>query len=247
MKPFVELGRGLWLQDHYLTRACCEQMLAAARAHLALYPAVSVERPDGQRGLRYRVLDGYRIERALPSIHALLPRVQQTVNAVTGMGLLPLQNRAAAINLNVTPPGGEYRWHYDRNAVTAILYLNAVEGGETELLPGYRLHLGRFKHTALQRWADLALRRPGIAGLTAKPIGIAPKPGRLVVMRGDRCLHSVSPVRGELDRFNLIMTFDRPQVRHQVDEDLDPYLYSDHQTPSFDPNYARTATVRTNP
>jgi hypothetical protein len=51
----IKLGRGLWLQDHYVTSACCEQMLAAARAHLTLHPAVSAERPDGARGLRYRV------------------------------------------------------------------------------------------------------------------------------------------------------------------------------------------------
>jgi hypothetical protein len=47
--------------------------------------------------------------------------------------------REQAAPRNITPPGGEYRWHYDRNAATAILYLNEVPGGETEMFPNYRL------------------------------------------------------------------------------------------------------------
>ena len=52
--------------------------------------------------------------------------------------MAPIEDAVAARNINVTPPGGEYRWHYDRNAVTAIIYLNEVPGGETEIFANYR-------------------------------------------------------------------------------------------------------------
>lgn len=232
------IGRGLWQRDAYLDTRRCGALLASIEAELRREPPVTLERPDRNRSLRYRVLDGHRIGARLPALDALLPGLLRTAIDLTGIkDLQPLTNRAAAINLNITPPGGEYRWHYDRNAVTAILYLNAVEGGETELLPGYRLHLGRWKHTALQRWLDRALREPGIRGLTATPVRVEPRPGRLLVMNGDRCLHSVCPVRGSRERYNLVMTFDRPRAQHRIETDLDPYLYSTSSTPVFDPNY----------
>ena len=238
MAAFRQLGRGLWLGEDYLAADQCEGLLATVRAHVALQPAVRVERPRGGRGLRYEVLDGHRIASDLPAIAALQPDLLALAAGLSGIDLSPLANRAAAINLNITPPGGEYRWHYDRNAVTAILYLNAVEGGETELLPGYRLHLGRWRHTALQRWADRALGAPGLRAFAPRPLRVAPRAGRVLVMRGDRCLHSVAPVR-DGERCNVIMTFDRPRVRHRVEHDLDPYLYSTARTPDFDPNYLR--------
>ncbi len=47
---------------------------------------------------------------------------------------------------------------YDRNAVTAILYLNTVSGGETEMYPEYRIHLGKRKGARFQKWLDVLLQ-----------------------------------------------------------------------------------------
>ena len=156
---------------------------------------------------------------------------------MSSLDLAPLRNRAASVNVNVTQPGGEYRWHYDRNAVTAILYSTSRRRRNRDVpqLP----HLpGRWKHTRAQRWLDAMLQSNRLMRVFAHKTAISPRAGRLLVMRGDRCLHSVRPVEpGSGDRINIIMTFDVPDARFPVQEDLDSYLYSRQSAPAFDPNY----------
>lgn len=195
-----------------------------------------IERSFPGRSLKYRVMDGFFIESELPQLYALAKHVNQFVNVLTGQSLSGIRNRAAAINVNITEPDGEYRWHYDRNAITAILYLNSVEGGETELLPNSRWHLGPLKATPLQRFLDnyqikRAVNKPSSAHC------ISPAPARLLVMRGDKCLHSVSPVASGEARYNVIFTFDRQGVEYAVDKKLDPYIYSIKPQSGVDPNY----------
>lgn len=67
----------------------------------------------------------------------------------------------------------------------------------------------------------------------------APKIGRLLIMRGDRCLHSVRAVAGEWACFHVIVTYDDPDPVFRVEENLDPYLYPLDASPPFDPNYRR--------
>jgi hypothetical protein len=138
--------------------------------------------------------------------------------------------------VNITPVGGEYRWHYDRNAVTGILYLNEVSGGETEMYSGCRIYLGRYKDTIAQRWLDKISRQPFLLWLFGNKMCVAPRTGTLIVMRGDQCLHSVRRVESG-ERVNVIMAFDRPGASFAVQKHLDSYLYSQSAAPQFDPNY----------
>jgi hypothetical protein len=62
----------------------------------------------------------------------------------------------------------QYRWHYDRNAVTGILYLNEVSGGETEMYSGCRIYLGRYKDTIAQRWLDKISRHLSSCGYSGR-------------------------------------------------------------------------------
>lgn len=56
-------------------------------------------------------------------------------------------------------------------------------------------------------------------------------------MQGNRCLHSVRPVRGQTDRLNIIMSYDRPNAEFAIADDLNAYLYSPADTTATDPNY----------
>jgi hypothetical protein len=226
----------LTLLDHYLDPAACEAHLEAVRAECARAPAPLVERPQPGRALRYRVLDGERVHAALPGLEALYGRVGQTVRERFGDTMVPLGDRRVRLNVNLTPPGGEYRWHYDRNAVTAILYLNAVQGGETEAYADYRLYLGR-RPSRLQAGLDRLLRWGPVLRWAGRLERVAPQPGRLLLMRGERCLHSVRAVEGDQDRINVIMCFDRAGARYAQASHLDPYLYTQQAAPDFDPNY----------
>lgn len=223
---------GVEIIEGYLLPAACEELLDEVRAYAAAHELPLIVREDGERALRYKVIDGDAICESLPALTRLYEDVCGLVQQ-RDPRLRPLANRTARVNVNLTPPGGEYRWHYDRNAVTAILYLNAVEGGETEMYPNFRVHLGRWKDSWMQRGLDRLLRYLVRA---ARLVVVAPAPGRMVLMRGDRCLHSVRRVvRGE--RINVIMTFDVPGSRFRAAENLDPYLYSRVASPDFDPNY----------
>jgi hypothetical protein len=228
---------GIEIVPGFLTPAACATLLAAVAAYRATREPPLVERPQAGRSLRYRVIDGDEIHAHLPRFERLYADVHARVVERVGPSLVPLANRAASVNVNITPPGGEYRWHYDRNALTAIVYLNRVEGGETECHPDYRLHLGRFKTGAAQRWLDRLLLCGPVRRRFGRLCVVAPEPGLLLLMRGDRCLHSVRPVAGEIERVNVIMTFDRPGARFPQQRDLDPYLYTTSAGPAFDPNY----------
>jgi hypothetical protein len=89
----------------------------------------------------------------------------------------------------------------------------------------------------LQKSLDDVLQLRFVRGVFGKETIVAPKTGRLLAMRGDRCLHSVRPVTGDDERINLIMSYDLPGAHFAVDERLDGYLYSRDAANGSDPNY----------
>jgi hypothetical protein len=233
----VKSEKHLEFINSYLSRPECEAILDSIREFRSSHTLPLIHRKTAGRSLRYFVIDGEMVHESLPALVDIYNNIAEIVKQRFGRDLAPLRNRAASVNVNITPPGGEYRWHYDRNRVTAILYLNTVAGGETEMYPDYRIHLGRWKNRALQRWLDALMQCGPLLKLSGKRTLISPAQGLLLIMRGDRCLHSVRRVEGIEDRINIVMTFDVPQAHFGVERNLDPYLYSKKAPPSFDPNY----------
>jgi hypothetical protein len=224
---------GAEIRENYLSAGQCEALLQDLESYKAAHELPLIERVDAGRSLRYRVIDGDTILQSLPRVVSLYRDVLALVRQSEPQ-LEPLSNQTAGLNVNFTPPGGEYRWHYDRNSVTAILFLNSVQGGQTEMYPHYRLHLGKWKDTSIQRFCDSALRR---LSRFVKPLVIDPAPGRMILMRGDRCLHSVRRVEGSAERLSVIMSFDPPGRVFLSEGELDSYLYSRNASPNRDPNY----------
>jgi hypothetical protein len=218
--------RFIEIVPEFLPLADCARLSDAIARHRAVREAPLVERREDRRPLRYRVLDGEAVHAHLPELEDLARSVQARVRGGGWGEVAPIANRRVAVNVNVTEPGGAYRWHYDRNAVTAILYLNAVGGGETECYPGYRLRLRSPALAGLQRACDAIVQRALFALRVRPPTVVAPVPGTLVIMRGDRCLHSVRETRGPADRVAVVMAFDAPGARYAGEPELDRYLYS---------------------
>ena len=230
--------KGYFLQDQFLTVSQCSNLLRQIREYRQQYDLRRVFRQHGERSLNYFVIDGPSVDEHLASCRRLYGYVNQFVNQLDTLSLIPLRDRRAAINVNITAPGGEYRWHYDRNRVTALLYLNAVAGGELEFCPKYRIPAKageRFRQERL----DQMLQNKWIRRIFGRQVRVAPRAGRLIVMRGDLCLHSVRPVSGNEWRVNLVMAYDDPHHSRQVTE-LDGYLYDPENTYSRDPNYIET-------
>ncbi len=70
-----------------------------------------------------------------------------------------------------------------------------------------------------------------------KQILLKPRAGSLLLMRANKCLHSVRPVAGDRDRINVIMAYDAPDADFAVEQQLDSYLYNQNALLSSDPNY----------
>ncbi len=226
---------GYAVVDGFIDADRADQILRSIQVYAGLNAPSPVERECGRRPLHYRVIDGLAIRDHLPQLEALSREVNGFVNELTGAPLAPMQNPQAQLNVNIVPPGGSYRWHYDRNAVTALLYLNSVDGGRIELCPNYRVGRGR---TSVARLADRVLGIPVIMWVAARKVSIEPVPGRLLVMNGQRSLHSVTAVHGGVDRVNVVMSFDDDEVAARPGDELDTYLYSSQPVSAGDPNHA---------
>jgi hypothetical protein len=239
VNPQAFRSTGLILIESYLSTAGCVGLRAAIAGYRGAHDLPLIHRPERGRSLRYYVIDGHGIRQSLPPLVELYGRVKELARSLTGLDLVPMSNPTANLNVNITPPGGEYRWHYDRNAITALLYLNAVAGGEIEVYPNYRIHLGARSTTCWQRHLDRLLGFPAVRHLSGRHRSIAPKEGLLVIMRGDRTLHSVRPVTGTEERINVVMSFDTREAQSAPLQQLDGYLYSKKPVDAADPNYGR--------
>lgn len=237
VSPQAFKTQGYCVEDGFLTPEECDHFLAHIAQYRAEHEVPEVYRKVRGRSLYYFVIDGHQVEQHLPAIWRLYEHVNEVVNKTCGQVLEPLENQRVGANVNITPPGGEYRWHYDRNAVTAIIYLNEVQGGETELYPNFRLRLKQ-RYSTLQRWLDRLLRTAPVRRLFGRHVVVAPRRGSIVLMAGNTCLHSVRPVGGDHDRINIILAYDEPGARFAIEKKLDAYLYTEAEQASSDPNYA---------
>jgi hypothetical protein len=227
---------GVALQPNFLSATECAQYCESVLALDRASGLPLIERRVRERSLRYKVVDGLKILEALPDIEGLTQRVEEALERTCGPGLVPIDDVVAARNINVTPPGGEYRWHYDRNAATAIIYLNEVPGGETEIFANFRLLVRGGRYQRIQRRLDDLLRLRIIRRLFGHQILVEPHQGTLVIMRGNTTLHSVRAVLGTEDRIAVVLAYDFPGKGHQRNA-LNSYLYTSSAPNEGDPNY----------
>lgn len=230
-------SRALVVVDGFVPVDDCASLLSAIASHLDHRVVPLVHREHGDRPLRYQVVDGLAVERALPTLRSLVAPVRVEAERLTGATLVPVADIAVSLNVNIMPPGGSYRWHYDRNPYTALLYLDTIAGGELEVYPNHRLRISSTRGR-VQRGIDCVASTPVVRHALGRRTVVAPRAGRLVVMRGDRCLHSVAPVRGPGARVCVVFAFDcRRGRRARSNPALDTYLYSSAAQPAHDPNY----------
>lgn len=233
---------GYHVEHGFFSPERCGDLLRRVADFRREHDAPLVERVERRRSLRYRVIDGTAVRRWLPSIWALQFELRPRAESLWGGPLAPWGDERVAVNVNITPPGGEYRWHYDRNPVTLILYLNSVAGGEVELYPNYRLRCGG-PLAPLQEGLDRMLGLPLVRRALGTRVVIPPGPGMLLAMRGDRCLHSVRTVRGSEERINVVVSYGAGGAAHVRNRSLDTYLYTTEMVAGAgrDPNYPRRA------
>lgn len=227
------LKKGFLILDHFLTPEQCVHFLDQIASFRQNHSLALIHRADGERPLHYKVINGENIEQCLPEIQALYQQLGEMTTAISGAEMVPLNNKKVGVNINITPKGGTYRWHYDRNAVTVLLYLNKVRGGEIEFYPRYRLFLNDRGPAFLQRLFDRILQTELVRKVCGRKVAVMPDPGRMVVMCGNRSLHSVRPVEEAQERVNIVMAYDTGKRQPLlVRQSLDQYLYLAEPLPS---------------
>jgi hypothetical protein len=232
---------GYVVTDEFLSADDCRRLLGQIDDYRSTTDLPEIHRATRGRDLRYLVIDGHQIRERLPGIWDLYTgSVRDRMSAVAGEDMFPLENLRAGVNVNVMQPGNsEYRWHYDRTPVTAVLYLNEVEGGATELYPNMRVLLRDQRHARTQRVLDRLVSAKMVRGARSTKVVVAPRARRLVAMAGNRCWHSVAGVRGSDDRINIILAYDRKDATFAAEQGLDSYLYTNDRKAQKDPNYLR--------
>lgn len=230
---------GYVVTEEFLSAGDCRSLLGQIDEYRSTTDLPEIHRASRGRDLRYLVIDGDQIRERLPDIWDLYTgSVRARMSEVAREEMFPLQNQRAGVNVNVMQPGNsEYRWHYDRTPVTAVLYLNEVEGGATELYPGLRVLLRDQQRARTQRVLDRMVTSRLVRGVRSRKVAVAPRARRLVAMAGNRCWHSVSGVRGSEDRINIILAYDREDATFAAEQGLDSYLYTNDRKAQKDPNY----------
>ncbi len=232
-------AQGYFLNKNFLSQTECDYLLNLISEYRQQFSVPQVDRNLKPIPLSYFVIDGKKIQSNLPEIQKLYDTVNHQINQFTDQPLFPLKDIRVGCNVNIMEQGGTYRWHYDRNAVTAILYLNQVKGGEIEFYPNHRIILPNAKFSRFQRMLDRTLEWQMVRDTFNKKIVVKPQAGLLLIMRGDRCLHSVSPVLEASERINIVMAYDLPNASFVVQEQLNTYLYSSDKISGTDPNYSQ--------
>jgi hypothetical protein len=96
-------------------------------------------------------------------------------------------------------------FHVD--AATAIIYLNEVLPGETEIFPNFRLLFRDGRHQRIQRRLDDVIRPRLVRRLFGHQNLVVPRRGTLGIMRGNTTLHSVREILGSEDRIAVVLSW----------------------------------------
>jgi hypothetical protein len=214
------------LLDDFLPAAECREVLRAVERYKKDSSLINVNQTSVTSRKKFLTLNGEDIEENVPAAVPLYAKVNEVINRISGKEYAALENKKIGLSINVTPAGGTFSWHHDRHEITAILYLNEVEGGgELEFFPNNRLLLKNKQ--GLRKWLQLGCDAVGlvVSMVVRKKVRVTPKPGLMCVMVGTRCTHRVRPVVGDRDRVCVIFAYDVPGKNFSRELTADYYGY----------------------
>jgi len=151
-------------------------------------------------GVRINTKNGVSLISELPEIKLIHDFIYSRM-AKSIENLLIIDDLPVAISANQLrhEDGHAFRYHFDRNEYSAVLYLTENKDFPLRLYPNIRTD----PLVGLSIWL--------YSQEATAPINISPTPGRLVVFRGRTCLHGVSrnPTDSpETERISLQFAYD---------------------------------------
>lgn len=219
---------GYVLLSDFLPASDCAALVEAIEQYRKTKEIIKVDRESLIETKHFLTLNGSDVETYVPDAERLYRRVNQVVNSIASKEYVRLGNKAIGLSINIVPSGGVFSWHYDRNEITAVLYLNEVAGGDMELYPRYRLLMKR-RSKGLGKWLQRvpdAIMRPSLVRRLSmrSKVAVSPKPGTLLIMEAIRCLHRVRPVVAG-QRYSVQFAYDAENVSFDESSTKDYYGY----------------------
>lgn len=222
---------GFALLRNFLTPDRVNEWAKISKELLARY-GHPIERKVAGKWLSYTVIPGEIIRRRTPEIYRFYrsQAMRQFIQKITSAEkMYTSQHLRSSININyLHTPRQVYRWHFDAEPYTAVLFLTSLkeqDGGAFRARPPRR------------RDYDARSSPKGSARGEVRPI--RHKAGNLVIMDGSICAHSVAPLRRDCDRVTLIMVYPDSLGWHRPPK-LDDYLYDGNvidENFHHDPNF----------
>jgi hypothetical protein len=87
--------------------------------------------PGGDR--RHTVIDGLIVAAAVPDLMEIYDHLLPILRQITGKPVIRSPYPRSAVNVKIFGVGDSHGWHYDTNALTALLSLNTCGSGGTEI------------------------------------------------------------------------------------------------------------------
>ena len=218
---------GFAFQPAFVSRDECEEIVAVVEKHRE--KMINVEIDTLIAKFRFFTVNSEELEELVPAVQRLERELCAVASQLEGRPLVPLDNKRIGLSLNLMPASGKLSWHYDRNLVTAVVYLNEVEGGEFEVYPRYRVRLPnnhRGPRKLVQRVFDAAMRPRAVRNILGRKLTVPPTVGGIAFM-DSTCLHQVAPVRGTVSRASIIFCYDEQGKVFSKDRTQNYYGYRD--------------------
>ena len=137
-------------------------------------------------------------------------------------GLATLTDRSIGLSVNLTPAHGKFQPHFDRNLLTAVLYVNDdYDGGEMLLYPRLRYWLGHpsgIVKKKAQRVLDRYVRRQAYLNQFSRKIILKPRTGDLLIFEGTRTYHAVQPVLCGNRRISIQFAYDHAGMTYDASD-----------------------------
>ena len=222
--------KGYAVIDDYLSSSEVQQILQSIEDYRATgHEVIQVDQKSLIRTQVFKTIVGDDCDRHVALFGDLWRnRILALSKDLSGVDLVPINDSAIGLNCNITERSGVLSFHYDRNEVTGVLYLQECNGGALECYPHFRFllpHRYSWPVKQLQRVFHVLWRTPVALWLARKRREfILPKAGRLVVMRGPLALHRVQPVEEGPNRIAGVFCYDRPEVKWEQWNSKDNYV-----------------------
>ena len=220
---------GFLVIDNFLPEGVCDEIVDSLKRIEAESGFIRVDRVGRRSASQFSTINGEELECAIPVVAKIYQDVGKLVKRNISEELKLIENRAIGLSINVTAANQQFAMHYDRNAITIVLYLSEVEsGGEMEFYPNQRMILRLPSYPIvrkIQKVLDLLSRTSLFRMLRRQRKLVAPKKGKMLLFKGNQCLHGVRPVLGSQKRCSLQLAYDSDKNDFSSKKTTDYYGY----------------------